>query len=291
MPFGVELPENLGQETKSEESVETREVSGQQDATIIGDDAKKVSTESAKPELTLTDLDKLERFRFEGRELTPKELKSAMLRHEDYTRKTQELSQSRKYADNFAVDLKRVQEDPNLLEQFKRVYPREYFEVAQKLLASVAPQVPGQANPNQLPPEFTKKLEGLEGRLSEWENSQKNAEIEQLQSWLNNQFESLGKKYPHAIEDSVTMQADYLSKNGTKITESVLDKLFKASHEKMKERTDKLYLSQANKQLGANKKSKDVGSGGGIPSSAPKGAKTLKDATKMFLEDIENGRR
>lgn len=278
MPFGVELPDNLGETQAPETEVEVKETPEE----ISNDESQKPQS----PELT--ELDKLERFRFEGRELTPKELKNAMLRQEDYTRKTQEVSEARKYADNFAVDLRKVMSEPELLEQFKRIYPRKYVEMAEEILSRSKPQSqPSTQVQNGLDPKYADKLSRLESKIGEWEESQKKTEIEQIQSWLDNQFGSLSKKYPHAVDDTVTMRAQYLSDNGTKITETVLDKLFKQSHEEMKSRMDKLYLNQANKQLEANKKSKDVGSGGGIPSEAPKGFKTIKDATKAFLEDID----
>lgn len=299
MAFGVVLPEDLGKSTApevepSEGSTESAP-SGAKDLAPEGDGAKELA-ESPEPQATkekeALDLDKLESFRFAGRNWTPKDLKNAYLMREDYTRKTQEIAEARKYADNFTVDLQAVIQDPGLIEKLRAVYPKAYVDVAEKVLARMQPSVPGtqQAAPTQnADPALQKWREQVESKLSrldQWEEAQKHAEIEKIESWLTNTYDTLSKKYPLADNEVITARAQVLSDNGHKIDEKVLDKLFKQNDEETKTRWEKVYKEKVNKQLEAGQRSKDTGSGGGVPGNAPRGFKTIKEATQTMLKDF-----
>jgi hypothetical protein len=86
--------------------------------------APSAETPEAAPELV--DLDTMDKFKFGGREWTPKELEAAYMRQQDYSRKTQEIAQERKYYDNLPYDLDMVKNNPALVNQFKQVYPAKF---------------------------------------------------------------------------------------------------------------------------------------------------------------------
>ncbi len=287
MPFGVELPENLGSGASTDSNVDTTD--SPVGDSPSGDTSSNASTQpgtngaAAKAE-AITDLDKLERFRFAGREWKPKDLHSAYLMREDYTRKTQELSETRKYVDNFAADLRTVAKEPGRLEEFKRIYPREYVELAMKYLESgkaANPQERAQPTQTEDP-----KVAELYDKVAKWEQVQKENEVTQIQSWLDNTFSTLGKKYPFANAEVINARAEVAARQGTQITENVLDKLFKANDQEIKSKFEQLYKGKVNQQLNVGKKGKDMGSGGGTPSAAPRTAKTIKEATRLALEDL-----
>lgn len=281
MPFGVELPDDLGKETtEAPEATETNT-----DLTLEAG-AKKADLPKTTPELA--DLDKLESFRFNGRDWTPKELKSAYMAQQDYTKKTTELAETRKYVDNFPSDLKTVLQDPTRLEEFKRVYPKDFVLAAERALQNL------RSNPNapQTTPkpddELSKTVAEIKSDLSEWKQAQHKAEVQKIQSWLDNTYESLSKTYPYANHDAVSARAEVMSNQGNKITKEVLEKLFKQNDGEIKTRFEELYKEKVNKQLSTASKGKETGSGGGVPAQAPRGFKTIKEATKAFLEDVAN---
>ena len=296
-PFGVELPDNLGS-TAPSDTGETSDLAPDTGGTEISPDGASKSFDSESGKTTETpsqplDLDKVERFRFQGREWTSKELRDAYMMRADYTRKTQELAETRKYSDNFDSDLRSVMKDPNLFAEFKRIYPKNYVAIAEEVLSRLSPN--NQTNTNQptngLDSKAIDKL--LEQRLSpvldkvgEWEKAQHAAEVEKIGSWLDNQYERLSSKYPYANTEVITARADLAHRNGVKVDAQLLEKLFRTNNGEIETQWSKLQESKVNKQLKANNRARDMGTGGGVPGNAPKGAKTIKDATNAWLQDL-----
>ena len=289
MPFGVELPENFGSPAP-ETQVDTS--AGGQSGTQQNLESSRQAEQPETPKEIL-DLDKLERFRFDGKEWGPKDLKNSYLRHADYTKKTQELKEARKYSDNFTIDLEKVIENPALLTDFRAVYPKEYVERALRVLKRLegngaeakSPQERAES-PTAGDPQLIKKLSTLEEKLAAIEDNHRATEVEKIQSWLNNQYESLQKKYPDADPDVVDARAEIASRQGTEISVAALEKLFKASHDQNSARYEAKYKEKVQKQIEAGKKAKDSGPGGGTVGSAPKGIKTLKEAKAQMLQDF-----
>lgn len=305
MPFGVELPANLGESTQSaaapssgSESSSSSPEGSSPRGNVDPVSGTEISTKSPQSLVStpkeLTDLDKLERFRFEGREWTRKDLRNAYLRHEDYTRKTQELAETRKYADNFAIDFKTVQKDPSRFEEFAKLYPREYVERVRDILGEKL-QSQRQENPQSTSPQnnpvYERRIEALESQLKGRVQQEQQQEIEKIQSWLNNTFESLSKKYPDARMKEVNADAEVLANQGTKITADVLEKLFKASDSEIRGAWQKRQQDTVKKQINVGSAARDVGPGGGVPSEGPKNFKTIKEATNAFLQDIGRSRQ
>lgn len=302
MPFGVQLPDDLGKNTAPVNEGGAPDgaspTGAQQDLSPEGSPSGETSTKAPSPEVTkqdILDLDKLERFRFDGKEWNRNDFKNSYLMQQDYTRKTQELAETRKYVDNFQVDLQTVISDPTRMKEFRAVYPKAYVQVVEKVLERLKPQAtppsaPQVSTPNDdLAKRFEERFSKLENSLSRidtWEEQQRQNEVKSIESWLDNQYQTLSKKYDLADQEVVTARAQVLSDNGQKIDEKVLEKLFEKHHNEVKERWEKTYKEKVTKQKEAGAKSKDMGTGGGTPSGQPRQVKTIKEATKIALEDL-----
>lgn len=276
MPFGVELPDNIGETP----AVESTAPAGSEATQSL---ESKVSESTTTPEATKSplDLDKLEKVLFQGKEWTPKELKSSLMAHQDYTRKTIELSEARKYVDNFEIDLERVRRDPALMQQFRAVYPKQFADAAERLLqtgkSENANPVPG----TQSTAPQDKDLTEIKAQWAELKKSQEEAEAQKLGAWLEGTMKTLETKYPimnPVLQEVVYARAKYLADRGTDITDKVLDKLCKQVSDEVTPLWEKRYKEKVDKQLEVGSKGKDMGSGGGVPGSAPKGHKTMKEA-------------
>lgn len=282
----VQLPDNFDS-TPADSGTEIAPSDGAQG----GDE--QVSRQAATPEATenkYLDLDKLERFRFGGRDYTPKELKGAILRHEDYTKKTTELSEARKYSENFTQDLQTVIDNPARFADFRAVYPKAYVEAAQKILDRVRGQgqPKDQANPGEqsADPRVNREVSSLKEQFAEIQKRLEAQEVEKTQAWLDNQYSTLSKKYPHADSEVVTARAEAANAQGVEITDKVLDKLFKAHHAEVTARWEKVYKEKVNEQAKAGARARDIGTGGGTPGNAPRKLRTLKEAEAAMLADI-----
>lgn len=271
-------------------------------ANSIDNNQQEQSLEAQKapqPEATkaeeILDLDKLERFRFDGKEWSPKDLKNSYLMREDYTRKTQEISEARKYADNFKYDLRSLVQNPGLWDRFVKIYPKEYIESAKEVLALFNSDSPQKSSDKpqehaQIDPSFLKEFQEVKGWIQSQTEAQRAAAIEQSTQWLDNQYATLFKKYPNAVEEVVTTRAQALIDMGNQVNDQVLSKLFEQSH---KEMTDRFVASQQNKvkeQIKTGLQGKDTGTGGSAPTSAPKQFKTFKEAREAWLSDINTSK-
>jgi hypothetical protein len=298
MPFGVELPENLGSTPAVTESSgaapEGAQVSTEEQST----DTSRGTPDSATPQRgtqrptpTLTELDKLEKFRWQGREWTPKDLQKSTLMQADYTRRMQEFSETRKFSDNFAADLKTVIKDRGRLEEFSKIYPKEFVERAREILSELPGAPTRQAEPKaEVPDAFRTQFQAMEGKIAHWEKAQEQAEVQQIQGWLDHQFARLEQKYPDAHSEIVNARAEVLAARGEKITAETLERLFKQNDGELKARTAERQKTKVTQQIKVGKEGKDVGTGGDIAGGQPKKFKTIKEATSAFLSDIAASR-
>lgn len=289
MPFGVELPEHLGGEAPSTEAPVSPPGS-EEPKSLEQVSESRQSEAPSKTEQELLDLDKLERFRFAGKEWTPKDLRNSQLMREDYTKKTQEVAEARKFADNFPADLDKVLKDPSLLTQLRGVYPQYYVDLAQRYLEKMAQGSQQSPTQKQNPDPYHDRISKIESVLSKWESDNYASEVKRIDSWLDNTYQKLGQKYPDADSEVISARAEVLAQSGNKITESILEKLYKQHDGEVRARFEKRYKSKVDEQLTTGLKGKDTGAGGGIPGAAPRGFKTLKEAKNQLLSDIDNSK-
>ena len=242
------------------------------------------SSPSAAPTAQeMMDLESVQKFRFGGKEWTPKEFQGAYMMQADYTRKTQQLAEERKYFDNLNADLAAVKANPSLESKFREVYPAKYHAyldyVAQKKEAQAGNGQPGQYG--NIDPEFKRRFDMLEADM----NTRK---AEAINAELDARFKTLSEKYPLADEEAAIARAQALHSKGIQLTDKVWDQIWKAVSDKNEAVFKKYGSAQVNKQKQANQRGKDAASGGGIPGLAPKQPKTIKEASKFALEEINN---
>ena len=254
----------------------------QQDDSSVDESQQQVSDSTEQQDLL--DLDSVEKFRFADKEWTPKEFRSAYMMQSDYTKKTQEIAQERKFAENLSIDIKAVLSKPELADKFKEIYPEKYHAVLDQLLENVSNSkqqgVPAQQE-NESNSDFAKRLEQVEKRFHE-------QEVEAASAQIDATFSKLSEQYPMADEEVVITRAQALIEKGTKVDDRVFNELFKQSHDRNKERLEKHYSKQVGKQKEANAKGKDMASGGGIMGRAPVKPKTLKEAHELVLAEAFN---
>ena len=254
-----------------------------EEGTIEGsvDSSQQESLTTGEPQEqpSIYDLDSAEKFKWQGREWTTKELQSAYMAHSDYTRKTQALAEERKFYDNLSVDLEAVKSNPALIQEFKRVYP-ERFHSYLNYVQEKQPQLQAQTNQQSIDTKFVERVERLEKGIHE-------REVAAIEAELDAKFKQYSDKYPMADEEAVIARAQALINRGEKITDQTWDNLWKSVHERNQSLADKYYSEKVKQQKTASAKAKDVGSGGGTVGRAPHLPKTIKQATDDLLASGE----
>lgn len=247
----------------------------------------------------VVDLDSLERFKWNGEEFTKDELGKMAMRQSDYTRKTQELAEERKYASNIGADLRTLAENDwnsDLVAKFKEVYPEKYHGVVDHFLNK------SEQDQGKQPDEVESKVQKLfeerfSPHLKDLQSIKQEAYEQKVQAeskWLDNQFETMSKKYPLADDNLVNSELiakiDEAKQNGQKfgVNEGVIEKLFKANHERMQKRFQEYQNNQTKEQANANKGAFDTGSGGG-PVGEGRQKMGLREATENAINQLTKG--
>ena len=235
---------------------------------------------------SLTDLEKLEKFLYKGKEWTPQDLEKSMLMQSDYTKKTQQLSEERKFYENLPHDLAKVASNPGLANDFKSVYPERYhhyLDILKNLNTQSSPAPQAQAQPVENNNELVSRLERIENQWKEQEVKTVEAKIDQV-------FSQLSKKYPKADEETVLVQAQLALNSGVKLNDENWEKIFKQVQDKYVSRFTEWQKEQVKQQREAHAKGKDVAGGGGVPGQAPK-KMSWKDAEQAMIRDLSGGSR
>lgn len=227
------------------------------------------------------DLETVEKFKFGGKEWTQKELTSSVMMNADYTRKTQELSKERKYYDNLDADLKTLQGNPALIDQFKQIYPEKFHRYLDFI------QVANRENKSRqqagMDPQFMSRLEQVESRFRE-------QEINAIEAQLDAKFTVLSKKYPFADEEAVIARAERLLESKPKgekaLSDSELEQLWKQVDSRGQELAKKHWGQRAQQQKEMNARGKDVAAGGGTPGQAPRRPRTIREASDLARREL-----
>lgn len=277
---------NAGIEKSQESSPGTQT----QDTTQAPERSENVSASGSK-QPSLTELDKLERFLYDGKEWTPKELKSSIMRQQDYTQKTQEVAQERKYYENLKYDLDKVRDNPALADEFRKIYPEKYHAylsyIEQRSNSQAAPndemnQNQQQQQQMQLPRDVQERLKAVD-ELQAYVRAQESRTVETKLEVLS---ERLGKKYDAADEVSVLAKAQALHNQGVKLDDEKWEEIWKSEHDRSEALFARRQKAMNDKQQSASRAGVDVGSGGGIPGQGPKGPTNFKEATAAMLRDF-----
>ncbi len=237
---------------------------------------------TAKPSNTpeIPEIDKFERFKLGGQEWTKKDLTESILRHSDYTRKTQELAQERKFYDNLAADLEQVRTNPTLADQFRKIYPEKFH----RYLGYVSPKQEGNqpetSKEQTLDPKIASRIEQLEKLVTE-------DKVQALESRLEAQDQKFAAKYQMADIEAVYARAQAEHSKGTKLTEEKWEELWKADHDRHQKRYEAHYKKQVETQKAATRGARDMGAGGGTPGQAPKRT-ALKNVADEYIASQES---
>jgi hypothetical protein len=238
-----------------------------------------------------------DRYRYKGRPIS--EYESGYMRQQDYTQKTTQLAQERKYYDNLSFDLDRVRSNPALAEQFKSIYPEKFHGYLRYVQENSAD--PSQGNQRQLTQQerqYARLDPAMEMRINNLEKTFRDKEVAAISAELDSKFKSYSQKYPFADEEAVVARAqallskmkemDPLNGNIT-ISDKQWDALWKSTNDRVYQLSDSRYKDQVKRQIQAGRSSADTGRGGGIAGQAPRQFKTMKEATAAALADIESG--
>lgn len=265
--------------------MEESEVSGQEVSTEPGQSGPEQapSGEAAPSAQQVSDLESMSKFRFGGKEWTPKEFQGAYMMQADYTRKTQQLAEERKYYDNLDADLKSVKSNPQLAAKFKEIYPSKFHGYLD-YLSSQAQPAQGQNQQNQyanIDPTVMTRFQALEADMNQ-------RKVDAINAELDARFKTLSEKYPYADEEAAIARAQAAHTKGIKLDDKSWEQIWKAVNDKNVELFKKYGSAQVNKQKSANLKGKDAASGGGIPGLAPRQPRTIKEAGRLALEEMQN---
>lgn len=287
----------FGQESLAETLDSSPEQSGSEQQNL--DNSTGSTTQESNPQLDpntgqLIEIDSPDRYRYKGRPLS--EYENGYMRQQDYSQKTAQIAQERKYYDNLSVDLDRVRQNPSLAEQFRGIYP-EKFHAYLRYVQSENSGQNSQQRPQQQN-QYARLDPAMEQRINFLEKGFRDKEVAAISAELDNKFKTLSEKYPFADEEAVVARAQALlakmkdhdpSNPSPRISDNQWDALWKSQHERAHGLSDAQYKKQVQSQIQANRKGSETGQGGGIAGHAPRQYKTIKEATNQALADIELG--
>lgn len=265
----VDLDEKLEQDNQQEDPAKEE-----------GQEKEAPEAEETTEAKALLDLTKAEKFLFKGQEWTPQDLEKAMLRQQDYTKKTQAIAEERKYFDNLSADLQRVKANPDLVEEFKKVYPEKFHGYVDVLGIQAAKKEEPQSKGAELPREFLERIERIEGAFTEKEKETFNAKLDSIE-------QSMKGKYRYANATDVYGAADeFFKENGVKprdVDEKMMEPFFKASHEYNLSLFKEWQKEQLKTAKETNDRAGDIGRGGGTPGQAPKKYRNLDEVADDII--------
>lgn len=278
---------NQGEQTT--ETVASHEVANQANTTKASD--------------FVPELESLGKFKLHGKEWTFEELNKSMLMQADYTRKTQEIAQDRKYMENLRADLENVRVNPALTERFKQIYPEKFHNyldlVMQAQSAVEEASESGELTSNeaaklraQIERDLEKKLADKFDKLERVSQTVQEREMEAADKHLQVVLDKLSDKYPYAIQDAVLNRAEKLvleNQNNPhfRMTEALWDRLFKATNSELKSKLESRYKSEIEALSQKSQKASDVPPGGSAPGRAQK-KMSFKEAEKAMIEDLRS---
>lgn len=255
--------------------------------------------ENAQQAPQLTDISKLEKFLVDGQEKTWSDLKKEMMLHKDYTKKTQEYSkfkkefdESKTYQEHLRADWNKVVQNPQLVSEFKRVYPEQFHHLVEHLEKNGSQAQPtGQQSADQATvqrlQQLEDKLSNYDKRFSSIDQEKHEVEVKAAEQQLDNWIATSKSKY--SMKDSevevATARAQIYMNNGGELNEQSWDKICKKVHDQFNKDYAGEYQKKVNEQINASQRGKDVPSGGGLAGQAPKSMK-LKDVQDHMIASL-----
>lgn len=254
------------------------------------------ASQTANAPSAVTDLEKLGKFTFKGKEYTASELDGAMMRQQDYTQKTQSLAQERRYADNLRYDLEAVSQNPSMAEQFKQIYPEKYHPYLDMVMSKAQSQnqMQYQQNPQavQQQAEWKKDpdLLKMKSEFNEWKSFQNQEQQKQAEKTIDTILETMATKLKvtpamrGVAEEIVISRANLAINQGVPLTQETWEKIYSSAHEALTGLAKDYNKSLISKQQAAGLTARDTAGGGSTPGQAPK-RMSFKEATDAAIKE------
>lgn len=256
-------------------------------------------TPSGQADGQVTSIDNLDRYTHNGRPL--KDYVSGYMRQQDYTSKTQEIAQERKFYDNLDVDLERVKSNPALADQFRQVYPEKFHNYLRHVLAENRGQTPPgqqQAGQRTTQQQFAQLDPKTQAEIRYLLENNRQREVQAIGAQIDAVFAKMSEKYPFADEEAVVARGQALfeqlkkanpGNQNLQISEKHWEALWKSQNDRNQQIAEARYNQKVKAQINASRQGRDVASGGGTPGQAPRTARTIKEATAHAMADIDSG--
>lgn len=288
MAFGVELPENFDAPKGTEPSQGGEAPPGAANEAAAQAPAGK---ETVRTEPQASDLDSLDRVRFRGKEFSKEELENLLLGQGQ-----RQETDTKKFDDNFAYDLAAVMKDPSKLAQFSQIYPANYVQRAQFILEQNGISAKAESRTNGQPESKSgdQRLDEMWSTVQEFKQQQKESRIQAYQHQVDTTFDKLATKFPEADQEVINSRLQAILAQGVNIMDAkgnldskVVEKLFKQDHDARTARYEATYRKKVDAQKTASTNARDMGRGGTPASISGNSPRTIRDATKNFMRDIE----
>jgi hypothetical protein len=258
------------------------------------DNNENESLEAKENTQDIVDLDSLEKFKWDGKEYTRDELGKMAMRQSDYTRKTQELAEEKKYVENFTADFRTLQANnfaPELVEKFKEIYPEKFHKTIDQFLDNDGTSREGKEQ--NLEDQIKKYMEPHLKDLESIKQEAYEKKVDSEMKWLDNQFETLSKKYPYASDELVNSKLVAMyeqskqSGQNLEVTENLLEKMFKQENEAYRKKIEAIRASEAKEQSQVNAEAFDTGRGGSpAVQQGKRKPMTLEDAEENAINNL-----
>jgi hypothetical protein len=256
------------------------------------DNTRDQSEPQTNVEAQIADLEKIGTFKYQGKTWNVGELEKAILRQQDYTKKTQSVSEERKaieedrkYYDNLYYDLEKVKANPKLANEFINLYPEKFHSYLENVLSYSNTQVQQQyetPTPTYAQPDIK-----LLSRLDRLEKTYQTQEVEKATQSIQTTMDSMAKKYPDALPEVCLARAYEAHNAKVKMTPEVWEDIYKTSDKQMKSWAKERYGDMVKKQTTANEKARDVKSGGDTLGRAPKTFNKFDDITNNMMASLK----
>lgn len=244
--------------------------------------AQSAEPSQAQVAAAIAELDKMEKFKFQGKEWTPKDLEKAMLRQSDYTKKTQELAEQRKafekeqrFAEALAYDLEYVRKNPTQasINEFISIYPEKYHGHLKKVIEELqSGQTQETAQPKSQPQSsYDLQTAADIKQMKEFIHKQEVAKnTSMINGWVDKYSKLVENPKSRALATKIAIANVFEAHNqGTEVTEAMFEDAFKSVAAELKEAVSGEYKELVTKQTQANAKARDVDPGGGTVGRAP----------------------
>lgn len=291
------------QTSESSSSSESNQSESNSSSGQVSQDRAPMTSQSAEPtkqevNQAMLELDKMDKFKLDGQEMTLKDLKAAIMRQKDYTQKTQALSTERssfqkdkEYYEKLAWDLQTLRENPSLVGEFIKIYPQQFHKYAEQFLKQGQANQSQQQGQSQQGQSQSQPDVQLMSRLDRLEKFHEAQEVQKNEQVIEATITKFSEKYPDAanFKEMVLGRAFEAHNKGVELTEGAWEDIFKQVNSEVGSLLKTKYGQMVQKQTEANSKAKDVGPGGGTAGRAPVKFKKFDDITKLALEEASRG--